>query len=108
MVGEIEIIYTPHVIRSLDDLVITLYKKEYFGFIDSAENYVSDIYATIPDRLKKMLHKETPKPIRYLGSNYIFYKTSSRTTWYIFFEKREQNYLITAIINNTSIEAKEL
>lgn len=108
MVGEIELIYTPTVVRSLDDLVVILYKKEYFGFIDSAEKYVSDIYEAIPERIMKTTHKKTPKSISYLGSNYIFYKANSRTTWYIFFEKRDQNYLITGIINNNSVEASKL
>lgn len=106
--GEIKIIYTPDVIRSLDDLVVVLYKKEYFGFVESAENYVLDIYDTVPERLKKTTHKKTPNSIKHLGSNYIFYKTNSRTTWYIFFEKSGQNYLITGVINNNSVEVKEL
>ncbi|TDW46421.1 hypothetical protein EV144_10688 [Flavobacterium sp. 270] len=108
MVGKIEVIYTPDVIRSLDDLVITLYKREYFGFIDSAEKYVSDIYDAIPERIKKITHKKAPNIIRYLGSSYVFYKPNARTTWFIFFEKREQKYLITGIINNNSVEAGEL
>lgn len=108
MVGKIEINSTPDVIRFLDDLVIKLYNEEYFGFIESAEKYVSDIYDAIPERIKKTTHKKTPNPIRYLGSNYVFYRTNSRTTWYIFFEKRNDNYLITRIINNNSEEAKEL
>ncbi|PBJ11767.1 hypothetical protein [Flavobacterium sp. ACN6] len=107
MVGEIEVIFTPEVIRYLDDLVVTLYKKEYFGF-ESAEDYVSDIHNAIPERIKKTSHKKTPKALQYLGSNYIFYKPTVRTTWYIFFEKRNQNYVITGITNNYSEEAKEL
>ncbi|WP_208326181.1 hypothetical protein [Flavobacterium sp. S87F.05.LMB.W.Kidney.N] len=53
MVGKIEVIYTSSVIHYLDDLVVTLYKKEYFGFIQSAEEYVSHIYDAIPERIKK-------------------------------------------------------
>ena len=41
MVGKIEIIFTPHIIDFLDNLVRVLYKKEYFGFIETAEEYVS-------------------------------------------------------------------
>ena len=108
MVGEIGVIYTPEVIRYLDDLVITLYKEEYFGFIESAEEYVSNIYKEVPERIKKSPHKKTPKPLQYLGSEYIFYKSNARTTWYMFFEQKNQNYLITGILNNYSEEAKEL
>jgi hypothetical protein len=108
MVGEIEVVYTPNVIHYLDDLVIILYKKEYFGFIESAEEYVSNIYNAIPERIKKSAHKKTPISIQHLGLDYVFYKANARTTWYIFFERRDQNYLITGIINNNSSKAKEL
>lgn len=108
MVGKIEVIFTPKVIRYLDDLVVLLYEKEYFGFIDAAEVYVSNIYDAIPKIVKVFQHKKTPEKLRYLGSNYIFYKANSRTTWYVFFEKKDQNYLITGILNNYCLEAKEL
>ncbi|KAF2335298.1 hypothetical protein [Flavobacterium ginsenosidimutans] len=108
MVGKIEVIFTSSVIQYLDDLVLVLYRKEYFGFIESAEEYVSNIYKEVPERIKKSPHKKTPKPLQYLGLNYIFYKSNTRTTWYIFFEKSNQNYLITGILNNYSEEAKEL
>ena len=108
MVGQIEINSTPDVVRFLDDLINELYKKEYFGFIESAEKYVSDIYKAIPDRIKKTTHKKTPNNIKYLGSNYIFYKANARTTWYVFFEKQDAIFLITGIMNNHCEEAKEL
>ena len=108
MVGKVEVIFTPSVISYLDDLVLILYKKEYFGFMKSAEEYVDDIYDAVPERIRKSPHKKTPSTLQYLGSDYIFYKTNSRTTWYVFFEKRNQNYLITGILNNYNAEAKEL
>lgn len=108
MVGKIEVIFTPSVIQYLDDLAIALYKKEYFGFIESAEEYVSNIYDAVPERIKKSPQKKSPESLQNLGSHYVFYKANSRTTWYIFFEKRNQNYLITGIINNYCSEAKEL
>ncbi len=39
-----EIILLPEVISKLNQLVNTLYEKEYFGFIDSAFNYANNIY----------------------------------------------------------------
>ena len=108
MVGEIKVIFTPYVIDFLDDLVRVLYKKEYFGFIESAEEYVSKIYDAVPENIKVSTHKLTPKNLKYLGSNYIFYKANNRTTWYVFFEKMNQKFLITGIINNHCEEAKEL
>ncbi|GEC72552.1 hypothetical protein SAMN05443543_101442 [Flavobacterium flevense] len=108
MVGKIKIIITPKVIIYLDDLVQILYKKEYFGFIESAEDYVSKIYDILDENIKLSTHKTTPQKLKYLGSNYIFYKSNKRTTWYIFFEKKNSNYLVTGIINNHCEQAKNL
>ncbi|MCC9018521.1 hypothetical protein [Flavobacterium lipolyticum] len=108
MVGKIEVVFTLSVIVYLDDLVMTLYKNEYFGFIASAEQYVSNIYRAVPERIKNCSHKKAPKSLQYLGSNYVFYKPNVRTTWYIFFDEKDQNYLITGIVNNYCAEAKGL
>ncbi|WP_291101014.1 MULTISPECIES: hypothetical protein [unclassified Flavobacterium] len=108
MVGKIKIIFTSQVIDFLDELVRILYKKEYFGFIENAEEYVSKIYDAVPENIKLSIHKSTPENLKYLGSNYVFYKANNRTTWYIFFEKRNNKFLITGIINNHCEEAKEL
>lgn len=108
MVGKIKVVFTPQVIDFLDNLVQILYKDEYFGFIESAEDYVSKIYDTIPDIIKLDIYKTTPQKLKYLGSNYIFYKSNNRTTWFVFFEKQNNNYLITSILNNHCEEAKDL
>ncbi len=107
MVGKIKVIYTPHVIAYLDELVRGLYKEEYFGFIESAEDYVVRIYDAVSENINLSSHKITPSKLQHLGSNYIFYKSNARTTWYIFFEKRANDYLITGIMNNHCEEAKE-
>ena len=108
MVGKVKVIITPKVIDYLDDLVRVLYKEEYFGFIESAEGYVIKIYDAIDENIKLSPHKLTPQKLKYLGSNYIFYKVNNRTTWYIFFEKKNHNFLVTGIINNHCEEAKDL
>ena len=108
MVGKIEIIFTPQVIVFLDELVQVLYKKEYFGFIETAENYVYEIYDSVDENINAQKHKTTPKQLKHLGSKYIFYKSNSRTVWYIFFETKNQKYLITGIINNHTEQAKHL
>ncbi len=65
-------------------------------------------FDAVPANIKLSTHKLTPKRLKYLGSNYIFYKPNNRTTWCIFFDKKNQNYLITGVINNHCEEAKEL
>lgn len=108
MEGEIEVIFTPKVIAYLDNLVQILYKKQYLGFIESAEKYVTSIYDSVPGKLKATKHKSAPKELKHLGSKYIFFKANSRTVWYIFFENRKNKYLITGITNRHSEEVKYL
>lgn len=103
-----KIIFENNVLEYFDNLVYTLFKEEYFGFSESAQNYIDKIVDFIISSVSSFPHKKTPKSLQYLGLNYIFYKSNARTTWYIFFEKRDQNYLITGITNNHCIESKEL
>jgi hypothetical protein len=44
MVEEVEITISKSVIDYLDNLIRVLYKEAYFGFIDSAEQYVANLY----------------------------------------------------------------
>ena len=78
MVGKIKVVFTPNVIDFLDDLVRILYKKEYFGFMETAEEYVLKIYDAVPENIKSSTHKVSPKNLKYLGSDYIFYKANNR------------------------------
>ena len=103
-----EIIFKEAVLEYFDDLVLTLFEDEYFGFPDSAQIYVNKIVDFIISSISSFPNKKTPDSLRYLGANYIFYRTNLRTTWYVFFEKRNHNYLITVILNNYSEEANEL
>lgn len=105
---QIEVLLTDKAIRYLDDLVEILYNKEYFGYIESVEIYVSEIYSFIQNNISYFPSKKTPPELQNLDTEYIFYKTKSRTTWYIFFENQDNNYLITNIINNHCEEAKWL
>ncbi len=85
---------------SLDRLIEILYKKEYFGFIENAEIYISNIYDFIYQNIESFPSKNTPIQLSNFGNKYIFYNTNTRTTWFILFEQKNSNYLITHIINN--------
>lgn len=103
-----KVIFKNAVLEYFDNLVYVLFKEEYFGFTESAQNYTDKIVDFIISSISKFPHRKTPKSLQCLGSNYIFYKLNTRTTWYIFFEERDENYLITGVINNYSEEAKDL
>jgi plasmid stabilization system protein ParE len=98
----------PEVIDFLNDVVKILFKKEYFGFQDAAQRYVQKIYDFIEFELVNFPHKSTPSSLKIFGSNYVFYKPNNRTTWYIFFEKKQNRILITHITNNHIKELNEL
>lgn len=103
-----KVIFKNRVLNYLDELVYTLFKEEYFSYAENAQLYVDKIVDFITLEIKNFPDKSTPQKLQYLGTNYIFYKSNNRTTWYIFFEKSNQNYLITGIINNHCEEANEI
>ena len=103
-----KVIFKDRVLDYFDELVYTLFKEEYFSYCENAQLYVDQIVDFIILEINNFPYKITPQKLQYSGSNYIFYKSNNRTTWYIFFEKSNQSYLITGIINNHCEEAKEL
>jgi hypothetical protein len=102
-----KVIFKDQVLDYFDELVYTLFKDEYFSYSENAQLYVDKIVDFIILEINSFPHKTTPQNLKYLGSNYIFYKSNTRTTWYIFFEKQNAVFLITGIINNHCEEAKE-
>ena len=105
---EVNIRYLPEFEYYLENLIETLFLQEYFGFEDYAQNFVARIIDYIEANLSILPSKKTPTQLRQFGSNYVFYKANHRTTWYVFFEKSQNNFLITNIINSHSEEEKWL
>ncbi len=105
---EINIKYKFEVINYLNQLAFTLFKEDYFSYFENSVNYKDKIIDFIDENIEFFPSRKTPFKIQHLGSNYIFYKSNQRTTWYIFFEQKDNNFLITNIINNNSQEIKWL
>ena len=105
---KVNVILRKNVINFLEELVFILFEKEYFGFEESAQEYVQKIYDFIEFNLPNSPPKNTPESLVELGSKYIFYKANQNTTWYIFFEKSGNRFLVTYITNNHSEVAKFL
>lgn len=84
----------------LERLIEVLYKKQYFGFEDSAFEYVLKIYLFIEQKLLILNHKKSPNQLISKGEFYITYESSHHTSWYIFFDKQELDIVITYISNN--------
>jgi hypothetical protein len=105
---KIKVLYKSQVEYYLFDLVLILFKDDYFSYLENAESYKNSIVDFIENNIQNFPSKKTPSKLETLGSNYIFYKSNARTTWYIFFEQQNNNYLVTHIINNHCEEAKWL
>lgn len=84
----------------LENLVQILFDKEYFGFEESAQIYVQKIYDFIESELPDFPPKQTPDELSRFGSEYVLYKANNHTTWYLFFERKDNRYLVTYITNN--------
>lgn len=102
------IIFQKGVLNYLDDLVYILFKEEYFSFLQNSYDYVDKIIDFIESDIATFPSKKTPAALKNFGSRYIFYKSNQRTTWYVFFENKNNNYLITNIINSHCEEIKWL
>jgi len=101
MGGETIIIYSPSVRAYLIELIAILYEKEYFGFEESAHEYVEQIRQSIrADLPQETNHQTIPKELKHYGKYYIKIKRNSRTTWYVIFDKMDSRYFVEYITNN--------
>lgn len=86
----------------LNDLVEILFYQEYFGFRETAKEYVNDIVSFIESNIDHYTKHKAPPYFNRYGKNmfYIKYRSNRRTIWYIFFQKKENRYLVRFITNN--------
>ena len=104
-----KIIALPEVRQYLKTVSHILYEKGYFGFLESSERYVSELFDDILTNLPDRLHKPAPEYFNKYGEDleYASFIKNKHTTWYVFFEKYEDHgeiiYLIRYIANNHTI-----
>lgn len=106
MVGKV--IYSSLFIIQLDDLAQILYKKKYFSFIDDVDEYIDKIYDFVENNVEHPISKLTPRQFQKFGKKYIKYKANANTTWYIFFDQKDNQFIINHILNNHSHDFPEL
>lgn len=103
-----KIVALPEVREYFNELIHILYEKEYFGYEDSAIEYVESLFEEIKTTLPQRLKKPAPAYFSRYGKGmyYTSFKKNKTTQWYVFFtiyidmEKGEQIYLIRYISNN--------
>lgn len=103
---KIEIFFKKEVEDFFNSLVFELFEKDYFSSLEYALEYKEKLISFIKNSINLFPAKKTPKKLKSFGSHYIFYKANQHTTWYIFFERFENKFLIKHITNNHSKETK--
>ncbi len=104
-----KVLFLPEVRQYLKELHGILFEKEYFGFEESAVQYVRDLILDIEETLPIRVSKEAPACFnRYgTGMRYTSFRKNRNTQWYVFFnkyrEKDEVIYLVRYISNNHAI-----
>jgi len=108
-----KVLAVPAIHDYLEELVILLYEKGYFGFEEYAIDYVNDVINFINTKLPISAHKKAPKHYEKYGKKlkYATYRRNKQTYWYIFFNqyklKGEIIYMVRYIGNNHT-EARHL
>ncbi|NLO69795.1 MAG: hypothetical protein GX102_02350 [Porphyromonadaceae bacterium] len=102
-----KVLVSPRVRSYLYELSEILHDKEYFGFLETAEKYVEELFKDIETSLPYKLKHIAPQYFERYGKK-LFYATfvkNKHTTWYVFFSTyqnvdNELIYLVTYISNN--------
>ena len=100
------VLFLPEVEDYLYELIEILYHKEYFGFKESAINYVTDLKNDIKTDLANKVKRPAPRFFNKYGKKMLYatFRKSKATQWYVFFNIYEHNgeliYLVRYIGNN--------
>ena len=99
----------PRVLNYLENLVLILYEKEYFGFMETSSNYVQELLDNIETTLPILSSKPAPKYFEKYGKNmeYAVLRKSKHTQWYVFFKVYKKDgedlYQVHYIANNHTV-----
>lgn len=104
------VIVTKDVKIKLKNLVYELYEKGHFKFINSSEKYVNRIFDAIEKTDKHKSPKPNkPKSQKAYGKFSIPYTTQSKsTTYYITFDKIDNDFLIVDFFNKNSSDYAQI
>jgi hypothetical protein len=100
------VLAVPAIHDYLEELVVVLYEKGYFGYEEHAIDYVNDVINFINTQLTASVHREAPKHYERYGKKLKFatYRRNRHTHWYIFFNKYKTKgeiiYMVRYIGNN--------
>ncbi|WP_027376408.1 hypothetical protein [Kaistella palustris] len=106
MVGEIN--YSPLFVDELDGLAQVLYQQKYFSFVEDVDVYIDKIYDFIEGNIEYPITKNSSQNFKKYGKKFLRYKANHQTSWYIFFDQKDNRFLVNHILNNHSQDFPEL
>lgn len=101
--------FLPEALEYFKELSTILYEKDYFGFEESAIEYVDSLLEDIKNTLPQRLKKPAPPYFERYGENMLYstFRKNKATHWYVFYNvyKKDEEviYLIRYISNNHMI-----
>ena len=101
-----KVLFLPEVEDYLYKLTEILYKKDYFGFKESAVRYVTDLKNDIKINLPNKVKRPAPRFFDRHGKKMLYatFQKNKSTQWYVFFNIYENKdgfiYLVRYISNN--------
>ena len=101
-----KVLFLPEVRDYFRKLAEVLYENDYFGFEETAIQYVENLFTDIRNTLPVKYRKSAPIYFNKYGVNmfYAIFKRNKNTQWYVFFNIYEANgeliYLVRYISNN--------
>jgi hypothetical protein len=102
------IIYSKEIEFYLNDLIDILFYKDYFLYQENAEKYVLDLKNEIEKYIDVKNKFESPKKFQKYGKNYIIISLNNRSCWFVFFDQKQNRFLIQYITNNHVEESRNL
>jgi hypothetical protein len=92
----------------LTDLIDVLFFEDYFSYVENAENYAIKLRFEIDNYIDFKQHHFSPKKLKIYGEYYITVSLNKRTTWFVFFDKKDNRFLVQFITNNHTEDSEIL
>ena len=102
------VIFSDEFQASIEQLIQILFDKDYFGFKIDCHHYADKIYDFVENSINFPISKNSPVKFQKHGKKYLKYAANKRTTWYIFFDQKGNQFLVNHILNNHFQEFPEL
>lgn len=94
--------FAKNVIQYLDTLSDVLIKNQYFSQYETSYLYVEKLIDYCTEYIPLLPGNKAPERFKKYGNDlhYLAYRANKRTTWYIFYIRKDNRFIVTYITNN--------